>query len=298
MSGWFAMNRAIFTHPIFEGRPDRIAAWAWIIATAAWQDTRQDASGKTVTVNRGQLLTSYRQMSKATGVSVKSLRNLIERLQGEDAIGTDTGTGRLLITVRNYDKYQAADGSRGTARAQQGHSKGTQKKQGNKGTKIREAKASLLATDLTSEFDQFWECVPRKVGKDGARAAFSKARQKASLDELLDGMRRYAREREGQDAQYTAHPASWLNKGRWQDEDAPSQADFHNAIQKRLEETTNGLPGPREDYHGQAERLSAPIPEAPASGQRERAVGNPGHGRRDQQSHLSLINPRRFGSAD
>ena len=143
MSGWFAMNRAMFEHPIFAGKPERIAAWAWIIATAAWQDTRQDANGKTVTVKRGQLLTSYRQMSKATGVSVKSLRILIERLQGENAIGTDTGTGRLLITVCNYEKYQSADGGRGTARAREGHSEGTQKKQGNNSAKAGDEKSPV-----------------------------------------------------------------------------------------------------------------------------------------------------------
>ena len=132
MSGWFAMNRAMFTHPIFSGNPDRVAAWAWMIAMAAWKDTRQDAGGKAVTVKRGQLLTSYRQMSKATGVSIKTLRILIERLQGENAIGTETGTGRLLITIRNYEKYQSSEPGRGTARAQQGHRKGTQKEQDNK----------------------------------------------------------------------------------------------------------------------------------------------------------------------
>ena len=125
MSGWFAMNRAMFEHPIFAGKPERVAAWAWIIAKAAWKDTRQDANGKIITVKRGQLLTSYRQMSKATGVSVKTLRILIERLRDGNAVGIETGTGRLLITIRNYEKYQSADTPKGTGRAQRGHTKET-----------------------------------------------------------------------------------------------------------------------------------------------------------------------------
>lgn len=127
MSGWFAMNRAMFAHPIFAGKPDRVAAWAWMIASAAWKDTRQDANGKVVTVKRGQLLTSYRQMSDATGVSVKALRTLVDRLRTGNAIDTDMGTGRLLITIRNYDKYQSPGGDggtgKGTERAQEGHTK-------------------------------------------------------------------------------------------------------------------------------------------------------------------------------
>lgn len=106
MNGWFAMNRAMFSHPIFKGRPERVAAWAWMLATAAWRDTNQDAGGKQVAVKRGQLLTSYRQMSEATGVPIQPLRTLINQLSASHAINTDTNTGRLLITIRNYDKYQ------------------------------------------------------------------------------------------------------------------------------------------------------------------------------------------------
>ena len=40
----------------------------------------------------------------------------------------------------------------------------------------------------------------------------------ASDAELLEGIRRYAITRAGQDEQYTVHPATWLNQGRWADE--------------------------------------------------------------------------------
>lgn len=188
MNGWFAMNRAMFSHPIFEGNPDRVAAWAWMIATAAWKDVKQNANGKTVTVKRGQLLTSYRQMSKATGVSIKSLRNLILRLKGENAVVIDTGTGRLLITIRNYDKYQSkhADGGtgEGTARAQQGHTK----EQGNKGTTV-EANASLSSGDdekaLIAEAVFLFKATAKRQGWPVIRT-LSKARQAALRARLRD----------------------------------------------------------------------------------------------------------------
>ena len=115
MSGWFAMSRAMFEHPIFKGKPERVAGWAWILAKAAWKDTRQDAAGKSVIVKRGQLLTSYRQMSDATGISIQQIRTLINRLRSEHAIHTDTNNGRLMITVCNYDKYQASGDDTNTA---------------------------------------------------------------------------------------------------------------------------------------------------------------------------------------
>ena len=131
MNGWFAMRRELFRHPIFNRRPDRVAVWSWILATAAWRDTKLDAGGTTVVVRRGQLLTSFRQMSDATGVGIKVIRTLLDRLTTEHAIDIDMGTGRMLITICNYDKYQTASERGAQEGAREGHGLGTEKEQGN-----------------------------------------------------------------------------------------------------------------------------------------------------------------------
>jgi len=136
MSGWFAVKRGITEHPIFDGHPLRLAAWIWMLDTAAWRDTKQDAGGKIVTIKRGQLLTSYRQMSRATGVPIQLLRTLISMLRDQHAIDVNTNTGRMLITICNYEKYQTPKHSSNTAATQQQHSSNTQKEQGNNRTSI------------------------------------------------------------------------------------------------------------------------------------------------------------------
>lgn len=125
MSGWIAIKRGLTQHPIFHKRPDRVYVWLWLLETAAYKDTRQDAGGRPVDVRRGQVLTSLRQISEATGVGIKAIRILINLLKSENAIRNDLGTGRMLITICNYEKYQSADGGEGTARAQRGHTKET-----------------------------------------------------------------------------------------------------------------------------------------------------------------------------
>ena len=69
-------------------------------------------------------------------------------------------------------------------------------------------------------FEKFWLACPRRIGKEAARRAYEKARKLASDEELLSGIRLYATSRAGQDEQYTVHPATWLNQGRWADEPA------------------------------------------------------------------------------
>lgn len=71
---------------------------------------------------------------------------------------------------------------------------------------------------LSADFDEFWSVVPKRAAKEKARAAYAKARRKADAATILTGIRAYAESRRGEDPQYTAHPASWLNAGRWTDE--------------------------------------------------------------------------------
>lgn len=66
-------------------------------------------------------------------------------------------------------------------------------------------------------FEAFWDAYPRKVGKKAASAAFDKARKQASLQTICQGAARYRDDPNREDA-YTAHPTTWLNEGRWDDE--------------------------------------------------------------------------------
>lgn len=125
--GWISVRRAMLDHALFHQKPDRLYVWMWILTSAAWSETSQDVDGKFITVKRGQLLTSYRQMHRATGVGIKVIRNLIARLRAVDTIDTAKGTGRLLITICNYDKYQLDLEPGAQAKAHKGHSRGTQK---------------------------------------------------------------------------------------------------------------------------------------------------------------------------
>lgn len=73
-------------------------------------------------------------------------------------------------------------------------------------------------------FDRFWAAYPRKAGKGQARKAWAKAVKATDPEAVIAGAQRYARERAGQDQQYTAHPATWLNGERWTDQPALAPA--------------------------------------------------------------------------
>lgn len=68
-----------------------------------------------------------------------------------------------------------------------------------------------------SDFDAFWSLYPRKVGKLDAMKAYEKARRLASAEDILAGVHQY-RLHLPEEMRYVAHPATWLNAGRWFDE--------------------------------------------------------------------------------
>ena len=58
---------------------------------------------------------------------------------------------------------------------------------------------------------------PRKEARGEARKAFAAARKIASLEELIEGRKRYAKEKQGVERQFLKLPATWLNKECWAD---------------------------------------------------------------------------------
>lgn len=103
-----------------------------------------------------------------------------------------------------------------------------------------------LLPDAPDEFETFWAAYPRHVARLAAEKAFARARGKASLETLLAGVARY-REQMPADPRFQAHPATWLNAGRWMDEDLRGGAPMRKGGEdwfdecKRLHDGACGL---------------------------------------------------------
>ena len=82
-------------------------------------------------------------------------------------------------------------------------------------------KKSSAPARTESDFLDFYGAYPRHVGKEAARRAFVKAVKAGTpAADIIDGARRYAAATTaaGTETRYVAHPATWLNAGRWSDD--------------------------------------------------------------------------------
>jgi hypothetical protein len=73
-------------------------------------------------------------------------------------------------------------------------------------------------------FGAFWLVYPKKRAREEAKKAWCQAIERgADPQRIVDAATSYARERASEDPKYTKYPATWLNKGCYDDEpDVPS----------------------------------------------------------------------------
>lgn len=95
---------------------------------------------------------------------------------------------------------------------------------------ILPARKGASRADLARGFLAFWQAYPRKVGKDAAAKAFTKAMGRITEDDplavILAGIERALPG--WTDPEFTPHPATWLNAGRWSDEAPPIRENRHD----------------------------------------------------------------------
>lgn len=90
---------------------------------------------------------------------------------------------------------------------------------------VKPPKEKTSADEWAEAFDSdFWPAYPRKRGcsKLLARRAWSRIHPKtqATFDRVMDGLDKWRAlwDERGTEEQFIAHPATWLNQQRWEDE--------------------------------------------------------------------------------
>lgn len=109
--------------------------------------------------------------------------------------------------------------------------------------------SSTLVAEATDGFTEWYEFYPRKKARLAAERAYKTALKRTSREVLLEGLKRYVVQCAGKEQQYIAHPATWLNQGRWEDEHhqpmsgGGEEVAAESAYQERLSWLVDGCYG-------------------------------------------------------
>jgi hypothetical protein len=101
-----------------------------------------------------------------------------------------------------------------------------------------------LFDDWPSDFlEQFWSTYPRRIGKKAVLAKLETIRKShLPFAKVMAGVERYARSVRGAEMQFIAHPETWLNQGRWDDEE--------KSLERESNTGKNGFAALVRDHHG------------------------------------------------
>jgi len=78
-----------------------------------------------------------------------------------------------------------------------------------------------LTHTKNDHFDEFWFVYPRKAAKQAAKKIWTRVIKSVDPSVIIQGAIRYADD-PNRSAEFTAHASTWLNAGRWEDDDLPT----------------------------------------------------------------------------
>ena len=174
-----------------------------------------------------QAFPSRETLAKRAGCHVKSVDRAISELQNVGAlIKSHRRSGDAyqsnLYTVRRIPGHlrtpQSPGGDTTVPRVGTGESLGRDTGVPLTITTELEPQNIEPVNDISEQFNKFWAMYPRKKGKGQAIKAFEKALLKTDLETILAGVEAYIEHEDMYDPQFIAHPTTWLNGERWDDE--------------------------------------------------------------------------------
>lgn len=169
MSGYFLMHRGWQDNPIFDREEfSRRDAWAWLIEHAAWKPSRAHIKGEMIDLDRGELCFAQRFLAEKWGWSKSRVDRFLKLLAAEGMIETRTkigatsdhaaGQGQSIISICNYERYQAPEGiERGNVEPQNGATPGQQRTKEEEGKEYtsEDKSSSVVSPARTQKADPF-----------------------------------------------------------------------------------------------------------------------------------------------
>ena len=106
MAGWIKISTDIAKHWIWNDA-ERLKWWIDILFMASWKENKQLVGKQLVSLHRGQLIASISFLCKRWGRSRSMVEPFLTLLHEEGMISKEVGNNVSIITVLNYEKYQA-----------------------------------------------------------------------------------------------------------------------------------------------------------------------------------------------
>lgn len=222
MCGWIKLQRDIMSHWIAQDN-EYLAVWIRMLSEANYEAQTKMFNGQVITVGRGQFIFGLDSYAEKTKVSVMRLRRLVDLLEKHQMINRVKTSKYSLISIVNYDKYQADN--RQTTGTQQAGNNTIRSKESTevKETNLVDSSESTAVDFQGIEFERFWRNYPTKKAKQPAKKAFLrlvKGKRESQVRFYVDLVLSYHLDcmERGEIGADKLHATTLINQKRWEDD--------------------------------------------------------------------------------
>lgn len=146
--GWIKLDRSVLDNWVWsDGEFSRGQAWIDLLLLASYDDEKVLTGSRLMTVPRGCVRTSVRDLAKRWGWSKKKVCGFLQVLEEDEMVSKKGDAQGTLITLINYDKFQLCgdtkEDTRGTLGGHSGDTGGKKKENKEKKQKKEENKESI-----------------------------------------------------------------------------------------------------------------------------------------------------------
>lgn len=105
--GWVSIHRSIQDHWLYDDRPFNYSmAWIDMVLSCNHSDNKILFNRNPITIERGQMLTSIRNLADRWGWGRDKVARFLKLLESDGMIIKESDSKRTLITLVNYDFFQ------------------------------------------------------------------------------------------------------------------------------------------------------------------------------------------------
>lgn len=190
--------------------------WSYCMLRASYQPYLTRVGCDQVKLETGQFVFGRRIAARELNMSEQTIRTCLRTLTKEGNLTHQSTHLYTVVTVCNFEFYQGMlEDDQPTYQPTPTTTNFELKPEENAEQK------SLIEVKPESEkaFDAFWKIWPRKVSKDDARRAWNKVKP-SEYPAIMSAVPVQIKSGDlnTTELKYCPHPATWLNAGRWKDE--------------------------------------------------------------------------------
>lgn len=104
MEGYVKIYRSILDWE-WAGNPEMLGFWVYMLMKA--ETTPRKWRG--MVIKRGQFVTTVRELSEETGLSVRQIRTIFSKLQATNEMTNKTTNKYTIVTICNYERYNGVE---------------------------------------------------------------------------------------------------------------------------------------------------------------------------------------------